>query len=349
MADFNQTAQEQFVLDRETALGTPLKQLLGNPILVSKALEKSTVEPVEVTLAPSGTERIYLVKSSSLEQLQGQALGHVTVWHDITEWREAERSLQENESFLRQVIDSNPHHISVKHREGRFLLVNKAKATFHGLPVESFVGETAHLFLNDATKAEEQTQADLEVITQDNTKQFPAVAATHGVTGETHWFETTVTPLKGTDGTPLGVLSIETDISNLKRYEQNIDRQVRFEQLINRISGEFINQEPGTFDATIATALGAIAGFMEADRGGIMRLDDEQASITCTHEWSGTGIKLQFPQSSPLDLPQKLWWLHRLRADETVFIPHLDQLPPSIRSSLQAEEARSLVHHSDQH
>lgn len=54
--------------------------------------------------------------------------------------RQAERDLEAQRAFLRQVIDLNPHLIFAKDREGRFSLVNQAVADLYGTTVEALVG-----------------------------------------------------------------------------------------------------------------------------------------------------------------------------------------------------------------
>lgn len=340
--DLNLAAQHQFGLAPERVVGKPLTQFIGLPIVIGQALRQAQEEPTEITLTLAGVRRIYLLKSSPLAPNRDRSLGRVIVWNDITEQREAEREVRKNEIFLKQVIDNTPHHLSVMHPEGRYLLVNKAKADFHDLACEDFVGATARLFL-DAQEAEIHTRSVLDVLETGAPRQIPATPMAHGVSGRTHWFETTVTPLRGLDGTPLGVLSVATDVTRQRLFEKGIDRQVRFEQLINRISGEFINQEPDTFDTTIVKALGAIARFVLADGGGIMRLDDERQTVTCSHEWFGPDIERRQPAPETVDLSRRPWWLNRLQMGETVFIPHLSQLSAAVRASLRAEQARSLV------
>jgi PAS domain S-box-containing protein len=61
---------------------------------------------------------------------------------DVTTRVQAERALQESESFLRQVLDTVPSAVFVKDREGRHVLLNQAYADAYGLPKEAMIGKT---------------------------------------------------------------------------------------------------------------------------------------------------------------------------------------------------------------
>ncbi len=60
--------------------------------------------------------------------------GFVTMVSDVTERKHAEEALEESRQMLRVVIDQVPARISVKDRDLRYILVNKAQADALGEP-----------------------------------------------------------------------------------------------------------------------------------------------------------------------------------------------------------------------
>ncbi len=66
--------------------------------------------------------------------------GFITTYVDITERRQAEERLRAGERLLQTVLDSLPHHLTVKDAQGRYKLVNRAFATFWGQSSDAFPG-----------------------------------------------------------------------------------------------------------------------------------------------------------------------------------------------------------------
>ncbi|MDH3675146.1 MAG: PAS domain-containing protein, partial [Anaerolineae bacterium] len=70
-----------------------------------------------------------------------EVIVHTSI-RDVTEQKQAVKALEQQQAFLRQLIDLNPHFIFVKDREGRFALTNQAFAEAYGTTVEALIGKT---------------------------------------------------------------------------------------------------------------------------------------------------------------------------------------------------------------
>ncbi len=62
---------------------------------------------------------------------------------DVTEYREADESLRDDEARLRAILEYSPSSIYVKDLQGRYLIVNKQWSRVTGIPVEDVMGATA--------------------------------------------------------------------------------------------------------------------------------------------------------------------------------------------------------------
>ena len=92
---------------------------------------------------PDGSERIVQVLKSVLERdAAGEPLRISGVIMDITERRRAERTLLEERTLLRTLIDSMPDRIYVKDSESRWVVANRALAELVGAknPEELIIG-----------------------------------------------------------------------------------------------------------------------------------------------------------------------------------------------------------------
>jgi PAS domain S-box-containing protein len=163
---------------------------------------------------------------------QGRVAGVIVFAIDITERKGAERTLAEQQAFLRQVIDINPNFIFVKDRDGRFVLVNQVLAEAYGTTVDGLVGKTDADFNPNPEEVEHFQQDDLQVMVTLREKFIPEEVITDAA-GNVRWLQTVKRPLVDKDGVARRMLGIANDITERKRAEETL-RQVQ-EELEHRV------------------------------------------------------------------------------------------------------------------
>ncbi|MGE5472428.1 MAG: PAS domain S-box protein [Bacteroidota bacterium] len=129
--------------------------------------------------------------------------------------------LCQNRQFLRQVIDSSPNMIFVKDRDGNFLLANTALAAAYGVGVEEVEGRSNAYFHSNVEELAAFLRDDREVIDSRRSKFIVAEPVSFS-DGSVHWFSTTKTPLIENDGQCDKLLGICTEISELKRAQEEL-------------------------------------------------------------------------------------------------------------------------------
>src|SRR5439155_3448556 len=92
---------------------------------------------------------------------------------DNAERRAAERALERQRAFLRQVIDINPNLIFARDREGRFTLANQAVADAYGTTVENLVGKRDADFNPNPAEVESSLERDRELMDTLREKLIP--------------------------------------------------------------------------------------------------------------------------------------------------------------------------------
>jgi rsbT co-antagonist protein RsbR len=73
---------------------------------------------------------------------QGNVVAVISQADDVTAVERAEEALRESQRLLAAIVDNLPSCLSVKDREGRYLLFNRALERLHGRPSEDVVGRT---------------------------------------------------------------------------------------------------------------------------------------------------------------------------------------------------------------
>ena len=122
-------------------------------------------------------------------------------------------------SFLRQVIDLNPHFVFVKDREGRFTLVNQAFADAYATSPDELIGRTDADFNPVDEMVEHYNQEDMGVI-ESGQELFVPEEEIINIRGERLWRQTVKRPILDEDGEIRQVLGVASDITDLKRAEQ---------------------------------------------------------------------------------------------------------------------------------
>ncbi len=155
----------------------------------------------------------------------------------LWQWRRmhrAEEELSSSQRMLRTVLDTIPHHIVWKDRDGVILGCNRAVMKECG----NIVGKTD--FETGAAKyAEYYRAADLEVMERNQPKVNFEEPQTRP-DGSKGWYRTSKVPLHDKDGRVIGVLGTYDDITELKRAEEAVRESERRLRTLAKASFEGI-------------------------------------------------------------------------------------------------------------
>ena len=139
----------------------------------------------------------------------GAPEGAVGTWHRITERIMLVREIERAEQRFRAFIDSATDWISIKDRDGRYLIVNPVCARAFNLRPENFIGRRPDEIL-PAQTAETIGRHDDEVIRNNKYFTFDEV---HLVEGRERHFHTLRFPLTDHKGEITGVCTIARDVT----------------------------------------------------------------------------------------------------------------------------------------
>ncbi len=140
---------------------------------------------------------------------------------------QAEKSLRENEELMRLVIDTSPALIYVKDRDGKFVLINKKGAEFHGKTPETMAGRNERDFTYISTKKIDEINKFLADDRQIIDSQVPKFIPEEPLTlpdGKTRWLQTTKIPIT-INGVQAYVLGVSVDITERKRAEEGLQNE----------------------------------------------------------------------------------------------------------------------------
>lgn len=178
---------------------------------------------------------------SPVRSAAGEIEQFVAIQRDITERKQAEQSLREQEAFLWQVIDTDPSFIFVRDREGRFVLANRAIAESYGTMPQNLIGKTDADFNPNVKGIERFLSDDRRVMDSLQDKIVPEELII-GMSGRERWLQTIKRPLVDEDGVARRVLGVSNDITRRKLLElamqESLERRARQVQTGTEIAQE---------------------------------------------------------------------------------------------------------------
>ncbi|MCX6033262.1 MAG: PAS domain S-box protein, partial [Chloroflexi bacterium] len=172
-----------------------------------------------VVQTKDGDLRTVLKNADLIRDGDGQVIGGIESFTDITERKRVEAVLAEERNLLRMLTDNIPDSIYFKDTESRFTLINPTQARRFGLsdPAQA-VGKTDFDFFTEehARPAYEDEQAIMRsgqsLIDMEEKETWPD--------GRVGWVSTTKMPLRDQKGQSIGTLGLSRDITERKRAEE---------------------------------------------------------------------------------------------------------------------------------
>ena len=129
------------------------------------------------------------------------------------------------------------------------------------------------------------------------------------------------------------------------RLREN-DKQVEFQRMISSISTSLVTITSSNFNDKIAELLEKSGCYMLADRSYLGFFSEDQKMIDFTHKWLGEGIIPLLEDAKENQLAQLNWSNSQLIANEIVFIPKVEELPPEAimeKEIMLSQDIKSLI------
>lgn len=262
-----------------------------------RALRGEQPRDIEMSVAAKGCDlRFVLASGDPIVDTDGTNLGAVIVMRDLTERRQAQQAVVDQERFLKETINLSPNFVFAKDRDGRFVMANDATARFYNMTVQELIGRSMgdiHSYAEEVDHFREQEQS---VLTTGEDRIADKERVTD-IDGNEHRFDTVRRPIRSADGSCTLVLAVSTDVTqqyisaleveDLNRtLESRVAKRTDSLQSANkeldlaRKEAEQANRAKSTFLASmsheIRTPMNGVLGMVEVLAQSVLNADQQE-------------------------------------------------------------------------
>ncbi|MEN3334596.1 MAG: hypothetical protein V7641_3961 [Blastocatellia bacterium] len=230
----NQAAARILGYDPETLLGRNIREALlpAHHVrfddYIAELLNQGFAQGVMTVQTRSGEKRIW--EYSNTLRTEGVMVPLVRgLARDVTEQKRAEAALRESEAQYRRLLETTYEGVWVFDAAQRTTYVNQRLAEMLGVSAEEMIGRPAADFLDDAARADVEQRWQQR--TQGIKEQYDLRLRRKD--GADVWVIVCATPIFNERGEFIGSLSMQTDITNRKRIEEELKKsEERYRDLI---------------------------------------------------------------------------------------------------------------------
>lgn len=281
---------------------------------------------------------------SPLRDSNGMIIGVIGVSRDITKRYEQEVSINAQMAEIENFFSVSNDLMIVAEPGGKIIKVNTAWTRILGYEAPDLVGK----FFCDLIHPEDvQLSRDAIAILLSSNTEVEFINRLSTVDGDWKNFEwrgqvyNSKMYLASRDITKR-ILDREFQ----HRQQKLLEYRHRFEETLTSISTRLINLPIDQIDGEINGVLRQIGELIEVDRSYVFFFNNQEKTMTNTHEWVSQGTTPEIKNLA--DLPQSIfpWWMEKLNKFEIINVPSVADLPAEAnteREALESQKVRSIL------
>jgi PAS domain S-box-containing protein len=274
---------------------------------------------------------------------QGELEGYVAVELDITERKNFEEKIAAQNKDLKEITDALDQSalVSIANSDGLIIRANQKFCEVSGFTEQELVGQN-HNIVNSRYHEASFWKELWGTIRQG--KIWRSEVCNKKKNGDLYWVDSIIYPVFALNGEIKHFLSIRHEITDRKVAEAEIVRRAELQQLLVKISSDYINIPLNAVEASINKSMAEIGTFVQVDRVYIFDYNYEKETISNLYEWCAKGIDPQIEHLQNLPFSEVPVWVETHSRGESIVIPNVFQLPTSVfREMIEVQGIQSLV------
>jgi len=311
--------------------------------LINEKLNKhEVIAEIEIqNQSKSGREYWLSINIVPIKDNNGNLTGFIAIESDITQSKVQLELIAKSEKNYRNLLDFSSEMVHTLDHKGCLKYANQAwleNMKFESL--EDVQGKPLMGFLTPATlkefsmvmpklmKGEKVNNLDCEFIAND--KEIL------NIRGRSQ-------PVM-IDGEFAGSEAYLFNVTNRLKTQKELDQMSKLQNLLMKLSTEYINAPVTEIDRLINESLAEIAEFSSADRAYVFRYDYEKEICSITNEWVGKGIQAQINELTAMPFADVPYSLGKHTKGDFVEFPDVSKVKDKrIHSVLSGEGIQSLI------
>jgi PAS domain S-box-containing protein len=307
---------------------------------IKKLLDKNEI--VHEKILNRGKDgREYWLELNIVPVLEGQVVtGYIAIETDITERMKDDELLRKSEELNRRILENASEMIHTLDENGNILWVNNSWLINIGLTKEEVIGQSITQFLDQKT-LEEFAWVMPKLMEGKSVRNLNCVFLTKS--GNEIMLRGKTIPLIE-QGIIVGSQAYLHNVTEIIKAHEIIEKKSDLQDLLMRISTNYINLPIEKLDETILESLRDISNFVSADRAYIFDYHIEQGYCENKYEWTARGIKSQIEEYKKIPLDSMPFWLNKHQNKEFVIVENAHNTEEdNVRERLITEGIKSLI------
>ena len=227
IVEWNPGAEKLFGYSRDEAVGQSIDDLVTRPDVLNEAVRLTQtvmageeVVRIEATRYRKDGSPVDVIIAGSPILVEGEFIGAVAIYTDITDRKQAEESLRESEERYRTLVENQGEGIGFVDPEENFTFANPAAHVIFGVPPGGLIGRTLGEFVDAEAFALVQAQTETRRMREKSVYELEF----HRPDGERRNMLVTATPRFDNEGQFIGTFGVFRDITERKRAEEQLQR-----------------------------------------------------------------------------------------------------------------------------
>jgi PAS domain S-box-containing protein len=273
VSSWNPAAERLFGFSQAEALGHDLDELVATAEMRQEAaaftgqtIRGSSVHAVTQRCRKDGT----LVDVELLSvpvSIEGQDVGFIAIYHDISELKQAARAMEESERRLADIISFLPDATLVIDRQGKIIAWNRAIEEMTGVQAEDMLGQGDHeyalpfygerrpILIDLVLQPDEEFEQKYEYITRQDAVLMGETYVPH-LRGQGAYLYATASALRDAKGKIVGAIETIRDISARRQAEEDLQEAKEIAEAATQAKSAFL----ATMSHEIRTPMNAVIG-----------------------------------------------------------------------------------------
>lgn len=206
----------------------------------------------------------------------------LAMFYDVTEQKNAQKAIQSQRDFALQILNNMGQGLTVSDQNGRFEYVNPAYAGMLGYAAEEMIGKTPLDFTAPADRA---------ALKEERAKRETGISSTYEsrlIHKDGREVPVTITAVpRAQDGKIIGTIAVITDLTNRKRTEEALARQVKELTVLHAVS--VAGTEGGSEDEVIAKIV-RITSQIYHEVCGVLLLEERGSTLKPHPSYLGANV-----------------------------------------------------------